>query len=680
MLPLIACSLLSALAFQTHAEPPAQAQAVRLLDVTGDGSLDKLILGADGSLAVAVHGGRRSYRLIEQELPTALVQDVLVSDFDGDGSPDLYLVSPAANVLLRGDGTGYFTEETARFGLADEGAGLSAERLDLDADGLVDLLLHNMTGDVLFWARADGSFDRDADSSGAEAAGAGPSGAPAGAADVAGKLVDPAGPITPPLTLSSGPTIGSGGTMGVDLRASGADSRRPDATGTVPPLVILPALLSSLEDLFVNDDSNEVDSADVIDGSLTGPDVSTSIGNVGIGTLSPAETLHVVGNARFEHASNARTIEIDGNGQIDSSATLTLNLNSSGSVKVAEGGGNFFVGPTGAPTMTITNAGRVGVGTGTPGRPLDLHADNHGFRHLSPTHGADVTTYANNQGGWIGTVGDHPFHLYTENSQPRVTLDTSGRLGVGTTDPQAKLHVHGYGLFTDPSWANFRLESTSASLSVDRGAAGEAHVRFSTDDTLEWFVGLDNFPAANVADYSIKRTNNGEPEFVIKKDTGFVGIGTGTPGTTLDVDGAITIRGGADIVESFESSCGVLEPGTVVAIDPDHPGMLMCAAQAYDTKVAGVVSGAGGVNPGLLLGQDDMFSGDTKVAMTGRVYVKCSSEGGPVRPGDRLTTSSLDGHAMRVADGSRAGGAVIGKAMSSLDEGTGLVLVLVNLQ
>ena len=49
-------------------------------------------------------------------------------------------------------------------------------------------------------------------------------------------------------------------------------------------------------------------------------------------------------------------------------------------------------------------------------------------------------------------------------------------------------------------------------------------------------------------------------------------------------------------------------------------------------------------------------------------------------PGDRLTTASLAGHAMKAADAQRAAGAVLGKAMTSLDEGTGLVLVLVDLQ
>jgi hypothetical protein len=55
-------------------------------------------------------------------------------------------------------------------------------------------------------------------------------------------------------------------------------------------------------------------------------------------------------------------------------------------------------------------------------------------------------------------------------------------------------------------------------------------------------------------------------------------------------------------------------------------------------------------------------------------------QGGRIRPGDLLTTSDHAGLAMRAGDPARANGAILGKAMSSLDAGTGLVLVLVNLQ
>ena len=53
---------------------------------------------------------------------------------------------------------------------------------------------------------------------------------------------------------------------------------------------------------------------------------------------------------------------------------------------------------------------------------------------------------------------------------------------------------------------------------------------------------------------------------------------------------------------------------------------------------------------------------------------------GAVEVGDLLTTSPTPGHAMRVSDRDAASGAIIGKAMTGLDSGRGLVLVLVGLQ
>jgi hypothetical protein len=72
--------------------------------------------------------------------------------------------------------------------------------------------------------------------------------------------------------------------------------------------------------------------------------------------------------------------------------------------------------------------------------------------------------------------------------------------------------------------------------------------------------------------------------------------------------------------------------------------------------------------------------GDHPVALTGRVWCKVDATFGAVKPGDLLTTSSTAGHAMKASDSGRRAGAVIGKAMTSLEDGRGLVLVLVNLQ
>lgn len=154
---------------------------------------------------------------------------------------------------------------------------------------------------------------------------------------------------------------------------------------------------------------------------------------------------------------------------------------------------------------------------------------------------------------------------------------------------------------------------------------------------------------------------------------------------TLKEDGnlfvkVLTITGGADIAEPFQMSQRDLPKGAVVVIDEEHPGHLKLSTEPYDRRVAGIISGAGGVNPGVSLSQQGVVEGDQPIALTGRVYVRADTSNGPIRPGDLLTTSATPGYAMRVSDHAQAQGAILGKAMTSLQEGKGLVLVLVALQ
>ena len=118
----------------------------------------------------------------------------------------------------------------------------------------------------------------------------------------------------------------------------------------------------------------------------------------------------------------------------------------------------------------------------------------------------------------------------------------------------------------------------------------------------------------------------------------------------------------------------------MVVIDDVNPGRLKVSDQPYDTRVAGVLSGANGINPGIQMQQQGLLEGGKNVALTGRVYVLADASSGPIKPGDLLTTSSTPGHAMKVTDHARASGAILGKAMSGLKQGRGMVLVLVTLQ
>ncbi len=144
--------------------------------------------------------------------------------------------------------------------------------------------------------------------------------------------------------------------------------------------------------------------------------------------------------------------------------------------------------------------------------------------------------------------------------------------------------------------------------------------------------------------------------------------------------GVLEITGGGDLAEPFSVEDSIeAEPGTVMVIDESHPGKLKVSDYAYDRKVAGIVSGAGGMSAGLTLQHNHLSVGKMLVALAGCVYCKAEATSNSIELGDLLTTSHIPGHAMKATNEQSLHGAIIGKAMSLLREGTGLVLVLVNL-
>jgi hypothetical protein len=145
----------------------------------------------------------------------------------------------------------------------------------------------------------------------------------------------------------------------------------------------------------------------------------------------------------------------------------------------------------------------------------------------------------------------------------------------------------------------------------------------------------------------------------------------------------LEIKGGSDLAELFEIT-GVsdrIKPGMLVSLDRMEAGKLILTQSRYDTNIAGVISGANGIKPGILMGQQGTIaSGEELVTISGRTYITCNTTGGPIRIGDLLTSSNLPGEAMKAGKKRKARGAIIGKAMSNLENGEGYVLVLVNLQ
>jgi len=183
-------------------------------------------------------------------------------------------------------------------------------------------------------------------------------------------------------------------------------------------------------------------------------------------------------------------------------------------------------------------------------------------------------------------------------------------------------------------------------------------------------------------------SNNGAERVVLiaREQGGAIGVlnpekaSVVTLGVRGDGAGFLEINGRnvADLAEVFElESRRDVRPGTVMSV-VDEGLSLTPSRGPYDDNVVGVISGAGVYRHAIVIGTREDGSRDLPVAMNGRVYVRVSSDGGPIEAGNLLVASHERGVAMRAQDMSRAVGAVIGKALAPYaGEGEGLIPMLV---
>ena len=263
---------------------------------------------------------------------------------------------------------------------------------------------------------------------------------------------------------------------------------------------------------------------------------------------------------------------------------------------------------------------------------------------------------------WARFSDDQSLHLIgTPN------LRVNGNVGVGTTNPRTPLHVIG------------RISS-----GLDFNSAGA--MTFFPPDGFAWFH-IDNGPSGGrpIGRLRISHGNNpGDQEIMNILQNGNVGIGTNDPRARLHVNGSIRTTGdivleNADCAEEFDvSEDPEIEPGMVMSLNDD--ATVSPSATAYDRRVAGVISGAGNYRPALVLDKRDGVRKRVPLALLGKVFCMADASENPIAVGDLLTTSQTAGHAMKATDPLRAFGAVLGKALGSLNEGRGLLPVLVALQ
>lgn len=92
--------------------------------------------------------------------------------------------------------------------------------------------------------------------------------------------------------------------------------------------------------------------------------------------------------------------------------------------------------------------------------------------------------------------------------------------------------------------------------------------------------------------------------------------------------------------------------------------------------MAGVIAGAGDLKPAIVLQRIETCK-RTPIALIGKTFCKVDASFGSIKAGDLLTTSSTPGHAMKAVDYTRATGAILGKALQHLENGQGLIPILV---
>ncbi len=340
--------------------------------------------------------------------------------------------------------------------------------------------------------------------------------------------------------------------------------------------------------------------------------------------------------------------------------------------------------------------GNVGIGTTTPHANFALQVKGiSSVWEGGIAAGGDAAAVVAGELGSVATIGGHNAAL---DAWQNLSINPiAGNVGIGTNSPLSPLDVRGpFQPRGHLTLVNSAFPSTSAASDVTINAWGSDITPGLNVTGRLWWLG--NYTSADkdvvlmnsqTAGSLILGTGEVLSDLVITS-THNVGIGTANPSTKLQVVGTtkttvLEIVGGADIAEAFDIAPFadvVPSGGMVVVIDETKVGGLRLTTTPYDRRVAGVISGANGVLPGIVLGQKgSVADGAQPVASVGRVYVWCDAgSGGPIRAGDLLTTSSTPGHAMKVSDHSRANGAVLGKAMSSLESGRGTVLVLVSLQ
>ncbi|MCP4176262.1 MAG: hypothetical protein GY756_00680 [bacterium] len=272
-----------------------------------------------------------------------------------------------------------------------------------------------------------------------------------------------------------------------------------------------------------------------------------NIGNVGIGTDQPGSILHIANqmpviklqNDVFEDTENGFSGWIGGYDKSGdeiwwlgegSTTNKTLGLHTS-----RDGYDLRLFNKDGG--IIIKTNGNIGIGTDNPEnsdgwhRVLNVHGDAHS-KIITSSSNVSTGIWSHNfgyygapAGGILGTYTNHPISFIT-NKTAKMTITPSGNVGIGTTNPDAKLTVAD----------NIKVSSYSPRIILQRNTNDGGYLQGIQTRLLD---GTDNWYFGNIDAnrWAISKGGwNSDVMFNIH-ESGNIGIGTTTPSEKLEIGG-----------------------------------------------------------------------------------------------------------------------------------------------